>query len=342
MLVQDPETGEWYDEEEEGARTERMIEDEPRGVNIEPGYRYDFSAEGELRGRVPQDKPEYRPVDPHKDADVVIYPDEIHTKNKEGKWDVAPREKPPGPRPSDTELSAMEKYEEFMPMWMEKRGIDPEAPEKAFDQRKREYLRAVNAGISATSQVLRSPQRAAEIEEKANQQGEIARDKEQARFDREINLGKSLFSLQYTKDEEARRNQRELLEQQTRDKALLAERRIDVEKKAVEKAAADIEKKAEKISEVNKERLKDISQERRDIKSRIKKIGKPFDAEEQLELDGLKADLAEIDARQETILTGKISAPLTKNAPSVQKKLIGRKNGKPVYDLGNGKWQVGD
>ena len=85
MLVQDPVTGEWYDEEEEGARTERMIAEE--GVKIEPGYRYDFSAEGELRGRVPTSKPmpEYRPVDPHKDADVVIYPDEIHTKTKEGK-----------------------------------------------------------------------------------------------------------------------------------------------------------------------------------------------------------------------------------------------------------------
>jgi hypothetical protein len=64
-----------------------------------------------------------------------------------------------------------------------------------------------------------------------------------------------------------------------------------------------------------------------------------FTEDQKAELTRIEKNIAEIIKRREDLYggeRGKVAETAT------TKKLIGKKNGKPVYDLGNGKWQIGD
>jgi hypothetical protein len=64
-------------------------------------------------------------------------------------------------------------------------------------------------------------------------------------------------------------------------------------------------------------------------------------SEDELEeLSRIEKNIAEIVNKREAIYGG--GKQTTSPQQTTTKKLIGKKNGKPVYDLGNGKWQIGD
>lgn len=137
------------------------------------------------------------------------------------------------------------------------------------------------------------------------------------------------------------------------------------EAKAMQKAAEQAEKDAKKEAEHIQKRQEKIEDDlrkgkitnlnnmekeaRSDLNSLLKirekrmlesKSKHGLTEEEERQLAKVEQNIAEIVKKREAIYGGgtQTASPQTTTA----KKLIGKKNGKPVYDLGNGKWQIGD
>lgn len=137
------------------------------------------------------------------------------------------------------------------------------------------------------------------------------------------------------------------------DKKKVAEERAAKEmKKAAEQAEKDAKKEAEHIrkrqekieDDLRKGKITNLNNMEKEARSDFKKLTKygmtNLSEDELKELSRIEQNIAEIVKKREAIYGGgtQTASPQTTTA----KKLIGKKNGKPVYDLGNGKWQIGD
>lgn len=124
--------------------------------------------------------------------------------------------------------------------------------------------------------------------------------------------------------------------------------------KDAKKEAEHIQKRQEKIEDdLRKGKITNLNnmekEARSDLNSLLKirekrmlesKSKHGLTEEEERQLAKVEQNIAEIVKKREAIYGGgtQTASPQTTTA----KKLIGKKNGKPVYDLGNGKWQIGD
>lgn len=290
MLVQDPYTGEWVEEEtEENARIEDMIKAE--GTRIDPGYRYDFSSEGELEGKVnipprPQllgddtydDTPissgeaigygdrmivrkpgeeefttlggnipmeDYfksggyrsKPDDPHGDSDVIYYPNEMHTKNKEGGWDVAQRNAPPKP-PTEDELDTFQEVSAFREFHLKE--VDAKA--KAASE---EVLAGRKKNRSITTDALMKPY---QLEQRDAADERAAK----SAYDSIFNPGRAEVNNYLNKKSaqllEEKKNLREKAEEEAKYARNLADRERISAERATEKATIDAEKRADRMA----------------------------------------------------------------------------------------------
>jgi len=124
--------------------------------------------------------------------------------------------------------------------------------------------------------------------------------------------------------------------------------------KDAKKEAEHIQKRQEKIEDdLRKGKITNLNnmerEARGDLKSLLKirekrmlesKSKTGLTEEEEKQLATVEKNIAEIVNKREAIYGGGKQA--TSPQQTTTKKLIGKKNGKPVYDLGNGKWQIGD
>lgn len=221
-------------------------------------------------------------------------------------------------RPDDAKLAAWETKLKFRQMALESmkdHGLEVPDPwlegEKAASEMKRRYYE----GISVHDQLLRTEKENTKINFDIDQARKIAVHNAKARIDDYITQIDAHYDKMSTAEAEQIKHERTLREEEAKYKRT---RRDKVE------------------DETRKEIIQDIDAERRDIKAQIRKIGIPVDFEDAQKLSKLTAELNTINEKEEEILGGKKAA-----APAT-KKLIGKKNGKNVYDLGNGKWQIGD
>lgn len=118
----------------------------------------------------------------------------------------------------------------------------------------------------------------------------------------------------------------------------------DQAEKEAKKEAESIQKRQQKIEDdLRKGKITNLNNMEREARSDFKRLTKKgmtnLSEEEMKELSRIEQNIAEIVKKREGLYGGGQAGAAK---PAKTKKLIGKKNGKPVYDLGNGKWQVGD
>ena len=154
-------------------------------------------------------------------------------------------------------------------------------------------------------------------------------------------------AYQKVKDRETRKQSefaRMYIREQKASAKAMQDAKAQAEKDA-KKEAEHIQKRQEKIEDdLRKGKITNLNNMEKEARSDFKKLTKngmtnlPKEAME--ELSRIEKNIAEIVNKREAIYGGGKQA--TSPQQTTTKKLIGKKNGKPVYDLGNGKWQIGD
>lgn len=188
-----------------------------------------------------------RPDDPHGDSDVIYYPNEVHTKNKEGGWDIAQRNAPPKP-PSEDELSTFGEVSAFRDFHLKE--VDAKA--KAVSE---EVLAVRKKNRSITTDALMKPYQLA-----ARDAADAAAAK--SAYDSVFNPGRAEVNAYIGKKSaqliEEKKNLREKAEEEARYTRALADRERIAAEKAVEKASSDAEKKLERDIKAAEGRSVDI------------------------------------------------------------------------------------
>lgn len=290
-----------------------------------------------------------RPDDSHADSDVIYYPDEVHTKNKEGKWDISQRNLPKKP-PTVDELSSFKEVQEFKSFYAEDvKAKATAAAEEAIALRKKNR--------SITTDALLKPEVLA------------ARDTADASAYQSVlqhNIDKGMTGLDRYVDQtfsrlvEEKKNKREEVEATARYNRALEDRRKDAAVKVTEKAEKDafaLSEREAKTSEVKSADMKWLTKTLDELNVKLKDDGTEPDQNTMKALN----DIAKKNGKKIEKWYGKKAGSLfgwegdkypymalvdedkkAQSGGNTTKKQIGTKNGKPVYDLGNGKWQVGD